>query len=219
MKVLVTGSSGHLGEALVRELRRAGDAVVGLDARASPHTSLVGSILDPELCRRAVDGVEAVLHAATLHKPHLATHSRRAFVDVNVAGTLTLLEASAAAGVGAFVYTSTTSAFGDALRPALPGAPAVWVDETLADVPKNVYGATKAAAEDLCRLFARNHGLSSVVLRTSRFFPEDDDDPERRAAFGADALKRSELAREVGAKGYHDEAFDDGPYPVEPAGA
>jgi nucleoside-diphosphate-sugar epimerase len=50
-------------------------------------------------------------------------------------------------------------------------------------VPKNIYGATKAAAEDLCRLFARNHGLRTVVLRTSRFFAEEDDDPAVRGAY------------------------------------
>ena len=100
-------------------------------------------------------GVEAVLHAATLHKPHVATHSRQEFVDTNVTGTLNLLEEAAAAGVGAFVFTSTTSVFGDALVPP-PGAPAAWITEDVVPVPKNIYGVTKVAAEDLCQLFHRN---------------------------------------------------------------
>ena len=79
-------------------------------------------------------GVTAVIHSATLHKPHVATHSRQAFVDANIAGTLTLLEAALAAGVSAFVYTSTTSAFGSALSPA-PGQPAAWITEDVAPVP------------------------------------------------------------------------------------
>ena len=138
-----------------------------------------------------MEGAEAVLHTATLHKPHVATHPRAAFVETNVAGTLVLLEAAARARVRAFVMTSTTSAFGDALKPP-PGAPAAWIDESVAPVPKNIYGVTKTAAEDLCQLFHRNEGVACVVLRTSRFFPEADDDPEARAAYPDDNAKANE---------------------------
>jgi nucleoside-diphosphate-sugar epimerase len=137
-------------------------------------------------------GVRQVVHTATLHKPHVATHPRQAFVDTNVSGTLALLEAAAAAGVGAFVFTSTTSAFGEALRPP-PGEPAVWVDETLAPQVRNIYGATKVAAEDLCALMHKLTGLPVVVLRTSRFFPEDDDDPAALAARTQANLQANEL--------------------------
>lgn len=192
MKILVTGSAGHLGEALVRRLRERAFDVVGIDVQASPFTDRVGSITDRAFVRETMRGIEAVLHPATLHKPHVATNSRQDFVDVNITGTLNLLEESAAAGVGAFVFTSTTSAFGDALRPP-PGEPAAWITEAVAPVAKNIYGATKTAAEDLCRLFARNQGLPCVVLRTSRFFPEDDDEPSRRKAFDRDNLQVCEL--------------------------
>ena len=138
-----------------------------------------------------MDGADTVFHAATLHKPHVATHAREAFVETNVMGTLILLEEAARAGVRAFVMTSTTSAFGDALKPP-PGAPAAWIDESVAPVPKNIYGVTKTAAEDLCQLFHRNEGLASIVLRTSRFFPEEDDDPQARAAYADDNAKANE---------------------------
>ena len=88
--------------------------------------------------------------------------------------------------------TSTTSAFGDALKPP-PGEPAAWIDESVAPVPKNIYGVTKTAAEDLCQLFHRNEGLACIVLRTSRFFPEVDDDPAARAAFADDNPKANEF--------------------------
>jgi UDP-glucose 4-epimerase len=176
--------------------------------------------------------------------------------------------------------TSTTSAFGAALRPA-DGGPAAWVTEDIVPLPKNIYGVTKLAAESLCERCHRRHALPTIVLRTSRFFPEPDDDPAVRAAFstpnaqanellhrrvdledvvpetralyarrgwrpaasidrvyvndraraalawtprhdfarvleclrrGAD--HRSALAREVGAKGYHDAAYRDGLYPT-----
>jgi UDP-glucose 4-epimerase len=192
MRILVTGSSGHLGEALVRTLREQGHEPVGLDLLASPYTDHVGSITDAAVVQRALAGVEAVLHAATLHKPHVATHPRQAFVDTNVTGTLRLLEASVAAGVRAFVYTSTTSAFGAALEPPA-GAPAAWITEDVAPVPRNIYGVTKLAAESLCELFHRTHGLPCLVLRTSRFFPEDDDRAEARAAYAHANLQTNEL--------------------------
>jgi nucleoside-diphosphate-sugar epimerase len=137
-------------------------------------------------------GVGIVLHAATLHKPHVATHSRQDFVDTNITGTLNLLEEAAAACVKAFVYTSTTSVFGDALIPPA-GAPAAWVTEDVRPIPKNIYGVTKSAAEDLCQLFHRNQGVACIVLRTSRFFPEADDSANARAHYDDDNLKANEF--------------------------
>ncbi len=192
MKILVTGSSGHLGEAIVRTLRESGNEIVGLDIIDSPHTDFVGSVADREFVRKCMTGVNAVIHAATLHKPHVATHSRQDFVDANITGTLNLLEEAVAADVGAFVFTSTTSVFGDALSPP-PGEPAAWIAEDVAPVPKNIYGVTKLAAENLCRLFSRKNGLPTVVLRTSRFFPEVDDSPAMRDAYADENIKANEF--------------------------
>jgi UDP-glucose 4-epimerase len=192
MRTLVTGSSGHLGEGLMRVLRAEGEDVVGLDVLPSPWTDVVGSVADPDVVRGAMEGADVVLHTATLHKPHVGSHPKQAFVDVNVTGTLTLLEAAVAAGVRAFVFTSTTSAFGRALVPP-PGAPAAWIDEDVRPVPRNVYGVTKTAAEDLCELVHAEHGLPVLVLRTSRFFPEPDDREEVRAAYPGDNAKVNEL--------------------------
>ncbi len=191
MTVLVTGSSGHLGEALMRTLRGNARAAIGLDIIPGPFTDAIGSIADRDLARRSIQGVDAVLHVATLHKPHVDTHAREAFVETNVHGALILLEEAVRARVRAFVMTSTTSAFGDALNPP-PGQPAAWIDERVAPVPKNIYGVTKTAAEDLCQLFHRNEGLKAIVLRTSRFFPEEDDDRAAREAYADDNAKANE---------------------------
>jgi nucleoside-diphosphate-sugar epimerase len=191
MKVLVTGSAGHLGEALVRTLRHSQNEVVGLDLLESPFTTHVGSISDRSCVRRCMGGVAAVFHAATLHKPHVATHRRQDFVDTNITGTLHLLEEAVTAGVECFVYTSTTSVFGDALVPP-EGAPAAWITEDITPVPKNIYGVTKAAAEDLCELFHRNQGLACMVLRTSRFFPEEDDNKDVRKEYQDANVKANE---------------------------
>ena len=190
-KVVVTGSAGHLGEALVRVLRDGGYEVTGIDVRPSPYTAVTGSVADRDLVRECVTGAAAVLHAATLHKPHVGSHGKQAFVDTNVTGTLTLLEEAVAAGVGSFVFTSTTSAFGRALTPGA-GEPAAWITEDVVPRPRNIYGVTKTAAEDLCELVHAEHGLPVVVLRTSRFFPEGDDTDEVRAAYADANVKANE---------------------------
>ena len=191
MKVLVTGSSGHLGEALVRTLRDLQHEVVGLDLLESPFTTCVGSITDRSCVRHCMSDVQTVFHAATLHKPHVATHTPQDFVDTNITGTLNLLEESVKTGVESFVFTSSTSVLGDAL--VLPvGAPAAWVTEEVTPIPKNIYGVTKAAAEDLCQLFHRNKRLGCMVLRTSRFFPEEDDNKTVRDAYADDNIKLNE---------------------------
>ncbi|AKU21383.1 NAD(P)-dependent oxidoreductase [Massilia sp. NR 4-1] len=192
MKILVTGSAGHLGEALMRVLGKAGADVVGLDILASPYTQRQGSVADAAFVRDAMRGADAVLHTATLHKPHVATHTYSDFIATNVQGTLNLLEAAREARVGAFVMTSSTSVFGAAMSPA-PGQPAVWVDETLQPVPKNIYGVSKLAAENLCELFARKHGLLVVILRTSRFFPEADDERGVRERYADANIKVNEF--------------------------
>jgi UDP-glucose 4-epimerase len=191
MKILVTGSSGHLGEALMRSLRGSAHTAVGIDIKAGDFTDAVGDIANRSIVQDAARSVDAIIHTATLHKPHVATHTRQAFIDTNITGTLNLLEEAAANSVKSFVFTSTTSAFGRALTPA-PDQPAAWITEEVKPVPKNIYGVTKVAAEDLCELFHHRHRLPCLVLRTSRFFPEADDDESKRDAFDDTNLKVNE---------------------------
>lgn len=192
MRILVTGSAGHLGEALVRTLDQHGHEPIGVDLLASPFTRHVGSITERKLVARWVEGVDAILHTATLHKPHVVTHTTQDFIDTNVTGTLNLLEEAASHGVSSFIFTSTTSTFGDAMRPAT-GDSAVWVTEELTPVPRNIYGVTKAAAEDLCQLAFKRHGLPCLVLRTSRFFPEEDDHAATRNSYEDGNIKANEF--------------------------
>lgn len=173
-RALVTGSAGHLGEAMMRTLRQQGIEAIGVDIKASAYTNEVISITDAQAMLALSRNVDVIYHTATLHKPHVATHTRQAFVDTNVSGTLALLEAALANDVPRFVFTSTTSVFGDAMRPPI-GEPAVWITESVVPQPRNIYGSTKLAAEGLCELFHRKMGLNCVILRTSRFFPEEDD--------------------------------------------
>lgn len=178
MRILVTGSSGWLGRFLVPALRTAGHEPIGLDVVPGATTNVVGTVADRGLVERTVGehGIEAIVHGGALHKPDIARFPTQAFIDVNVTGTLNLLEAAAKAGHDRFVFTSTTSLMiSDAIRRE-EGDEAVWLDESQGPLaPRNIYGATKLAAEALCRVAHLEHGLACLVLRTSRFFPEDDD--------------------------------------------
>lgn len=194
--ILVTGSAGHLGYALMLELPKNGYCPIGIDIKESDKTTIVGSISDRALIRSIFDKhptLRYVLHTATLHKPHVGSHSKADFVETNITGTLVLLEeASRTNRIEAFIFASTTSTFGAALAPAR-GQPAAWIDEAVVPIPKNIYGATKVAAEDICQLVHNDTKMPVLVLKISRFFPEEDDNEASRLAFSDDNLKVCEL--------------------------
>jgi len=146
MRILLTGSTGWLGRYLAPMLRAAGHQVVGMDVAPGPDTRVVGSVADRALVERVMfsHGIEGVIHGAALHKPDIVRYPRQAFIDVNVTGTLNLLECAIAAGADRFVFTSTTSLMiTQAIRDETSDK-AVWLDETSGPLsPRNIYGVTK----------------------------------------------------------------------------
>ena len=179
MRVLLTGSSGWLGRYLAPLLAQNGHEVTGLDVVPGTHTQVIGTVADRALVDRTMGehGIEAIIHGGALHKPDIVRYPRQAFVNVNVSGTLNLLEAAVAAGNDRFLFTSTTSLMVRAdVREGAGDAGAWWMDEDFGPIePRNIYGITKLAAEQTCRLVHREHGIAALILRTGRFFPEDDD--------------------------------------------
>lgn len=169
MKVLVTGSSGRIGGAIAARLSLR-HAVSGIDLKDGALTTTILDVCDTTRLAPLLAGVEAVVHTASLHVPDLAARSRADFEEVNIAATRRLLAACGEAGVARFVYTSTTSLYGDAMLPER--GEAVWVTEELEPEPRDVYDETKLRAEEACRDAARA-GLAAVSLRMSRCFPED----------------------------------------------
>src|SRR3954447_7094132 len=181
MRILLTGASGWLGRFLAPRLRAAGHEVTGLDVAPGADTEVIGSVADRPLVDRifAERGIEAVIHAGALHKPDIVRYPESEFHTVNVEGTRNLLEAAVAAGNDRFLFTSTTSLMiSETVRAGRGGGAtrAFWLDEEFGPLaPRNVYGATKLEAERLCRRFHDARGLAILVLRTGRFFPEEDD--------------------------------------------
>lgn len=193
MRILLTGSTGWLGRHLAPRLEAAGHAVTGLDVAPGQHTHEIGSVANRATIDRifADHAIDAVIHAGALHKPDIARFPAQAFIDTNVTGTLHLLEAATSAGHDRFIMTSTTSLMISQAIRAEVSDEATWLDEDYTPLePRNIYGVTKLAAENLCRRAHLDSGMGVIVLRTSRFFPEDDD---THADPPADNLKANEF--------------------------
>jgi nucleoside-diphosphate-sugar epimerase len=168
LKVLVTGSSGRIGGAIAARLTLR-HQVTGVDLRPGALTTAIADLCDTRRIAELCAGMDAIVHTASLHVPDLAARSEQDFREINVDATRRLLQACGEAGIRRFVYTSTTSLYGDALLPEAGAA--VWVTELLNPRPRDIYDETKLAAEAACAE-AASGGLDCVSLRMSRCFEE-----------------------------------------------
>ncbi|WP_114941305.1 NAD-dependent epimerase/dehydratase family protein [Mucilaginibacter endophyticus] len=172
MRVLVTGSSGRLGAVTVKHLCSHGHDVTGIDVIPAETTDEQIDILNKEAVLAITKNIDAIVHTAAIHGKHYElNYPREAFIDVNIYGTLNLLNACIANGVSKLMYTSTTSIYGDAM---VDDSRAVWVDEELMIKPRDIYDITKQTAEQLCKDFFYREGLQTSVYRVGRFLPEAD---------------------------------------------
>ncbi|TDR46656.1 UDP-glucose 4-epimerase [Tahibacter aquaticus] len=168
MRVLVTGSAGRIGRAVYVRLARECE-VLGLDRTPASTVDLVGDLGDQFLLRRALREVDAVVHTAALHAPHVGHTADAEFERINVHSTAALADIAVRMGIRRFVFTSTTALYGAASRHATQ---AVWVDEELPPQPTSIYHRSKVAAETVLAVAARNSAMSVTLLRMSRCFPE-----------------------------------------------
>lgn len=185
MKILLTGSSGRIGRAIFGALA-AQHEVIGLDRSPFATTRIVADVTDLTTLQRALDGVDAVIHTAALHAPHVGLVDEAVFQAVNVDATAQLLRLARQAGVQRFVFTSTTALYGHAV---VPGG-CRWIDEDTPPQPRTIYHRSKLQAEALAEQ-AASESFSVRVLRMGRCFPEP---PERMALF---RLHRGIDARDV----------------------
>jgi perosamine synthetase len=166
-RILVTGGAGFIGSELVRQAAETAAEVLVVDnlvngrrenlAGLPSHVRFVESdIRETAEMRRLLDGVDAVFHLACLGVRH-SIHSPRENHDVNATATLDLLAAARSAGVGRFVYVSTSEVYGTARW-----AP---MTEEHPTYPKTVYGASKLAGECHTRAYFDTYGYPTVVVR------------------------------------------------------
>jgi UDP-glucose 4-epimerase len=139
-------------------------------------------------------GFDAIIHTAAVHGKHYELgYPRDAFVATNITGTLNLLNACIKHNIKQFLYTSTTSIYGDAM---LDSEKAVWVDELLIEQPRDIYDITKQTAEQLCKDFFYKEGLQTSIYRVARFLPENDNlKLNHRLYRGLDARDAAEALR------------------------
>lgn len=169
--VCVTGGAGFIGSHLSRALCEIGAEVRVIDDLSNGHranldgadvTFVEASILDADALRSVVADAAVVFHQAALGSVPASVEQPVAYNDVNASGTLSVLEAARAAGVGRVVYAASSSAYGD--QPDLPK-----VESMLPD-PPSPYASSKLAGEHLCRVYALCYGLSTVSLRYFNIF-------------------------------------------------
>jgi nucleoside-diphosphate-sugar epimerase len=173
MRFLVTGGAGFIGSHLVERLVRDGADVTVLDDLSTgrrEHLRAVrerirfirGNVARLDVCRRAMQGVDYVLHHAAVTSVPWFTRNTVAAHQSNVTGTLNILVAAQEAKVRRVVYAASTAAYGDADE--LPN------HEALLPRPLSAYAASKLAGEAYCQAFWRTHGLETVSLRYFNIF-------------------------------------------------
>ena len=156
-----------MGQAVAEHLGKHHE-IVGVDRTPGKHTGVIGDIRDEPLMARQIKNIDAVIHLASLHAPHVGKASQTDFESINVAATAQLLALARKAQVRRFLFASTTSIYGHAMSHK---SRAVWVTEALHPEPADIYDQTKLIAEALCAAaFAPDFMTTS--LRLSRCFPE-----------------------------------------------
>jgi UDP-N-acetylglucosamine 4-epimerase len=178
---LVTGAAGFIGSNLVEALLMLGQRVRGLDNFATGRRSnfddvrarvgaerwggftfIEGDICDLDACKRAVEGVDVVLHQAALGSVPRSVNDPLTSFQTNVSGFLNILEAVRLGGEPRLVYASSSSVYGD--EPNLPKR------EERIGRPLSPYAATKYVDEVVAEVFCRTYGLGSVGLRYFNVF-------------------------------------------------
>jgi nucleoside-diphosphate-sugar epimerase len=184
-RYLVTGGAGFIGSNIAEALVARGDEVVVFDDLSTGYekniahirdavTFIRGDIRDADAVRRAMDGVDYVLHQAALASVPRSIEDPVLVTDVNLRGTLVVLEEARRAGVKRFVYAASSSAYGDS--ETLPKI------ETMIPKPLSPYAASKLAGEHYCSVYARVYGLSTVSLRYFNIFGPRQDPRSQYAA-------------------------------------
>lgn len=170
MKILLTGARGNFSLALIPLLQTDHELVLfDLEPMEAPEgsISIQGDVRDAGMVTYAMQGCEAVIHAAAYHGDALANRNEGDFYDVNVTGTHNVLRAMMLHGIKNLVFSSSDAVYGDGMRGTHV------MDEETPCIPNNFFGMTKAVCEEICRFYARKCGIRTATLRYGNFAPVD----------------------------------------------
>jgi len=176
-KFLVTGGAGFIGSHIVEALIKKGHFVrildnfssgkmenlaVTNDLRAKSYELIKGDIRDKNICLEATKAIDFVLHQAALRSVPKSLGNPKEYNEVNIGGTLNMLEAARQNKIKCFVFASSSSIYGEAVK----------FPEKEDDMPRLIspYALTKLAGEYYCRIFSKNYGLNTVSLRYFNVF-------------------------------------------------
>ena len=184
-RYLITGGAGFIGSNIAEELVRAGEEVVVLDNLSTGNMSnmdsfidditfMEGDIRDGDRVAQALEGVDYVLHQAALASVPRSIENPVLVHDVNVNGTMTMLERSRIACVKCLVYAASSSAYGDS--ETLPKT------EKMQPHPLSPYAASKLVGEHYCSVYSNVYGLPTVSLRYFNVFGPRQDPTSQYAA-------------------------------------
>lgn len=182
MRILVTGGAGFIGSHIVEHFHQQAEVRV-LDNLRSGYQKNIdpfkvhfisGSVMDPDILKQAMDGVDYVFHLAAMISVPESMHKPVECVNINTIGTLNVLEAAAQAGVKKLCLSSSAAIYGD--NPSVPKL------ETMFPEPKSPYAESKLSGEYYCGIYTKERGLPTACLRYFNVFGPRQDPASQYAA-------------------------------------
>ncbi len=175
MNILVTGGAGFLGHHLCRALHAKGHTVEVIDLKENKEFNThIADVRDAELMKSIIKGFDVVFHLASLIEAGESVKEPQRFVDYNITGTVSVLEAMRLNGVKTFIFSSSAAVYGEPERSP--------IEEDDRTIPINPYGMTKLAMEGLLRSYVESFGFTGVALRYFNLYgPGENHEPETHA--------------------------------------
>lgn len=174
-KIIVTGGSGFLGTHLLRALDKEGYEVKNIDLRPSKeYETVIADVQDTQKMLEEIKDADAVFHLASLIEAGESVKDPQKYVDYNIDGTISVLEAMRQNGISTFLFSSSAAVYGEPLN--------IPIKEDDRTMPINPYGMTKLAMEALLSSYVQAHGFTGVALRYFNLYgPEEHHEPESHA--------------------------------------
>lgn len=174
-KIIVTGGSGFLGRHLLRALDKAGYQVKNIDLRDNPEfETVIADVQNKQKMLEEIKDADMVFHLASLIEAGESVEKPQKYIDYNIDGTLSVLEAMRENGIKTFIFSSSAAVYGEPVN--------VPIKEDDRTMPINPYGMTKLAMEALLSSYVGSHSFTGIALRYFNLYgPGEHHEPETHA--------------------------------------